>query len=137
MDILFTILAVIILLPLVFQGLGMLLQIFLGGGIGLYALWSSIWDRETPLTAKEGAISGAVFAIAIFIIDVILYFICLLLNIRAYETISELNYWLNIIPLILFVLSLIRLKFKFGICFVAVENCLTVLLSLMLVSIFF
>lgn len=121
MEFIFKIIFVLIALSLVVEGIGILFQLVLGGGIGILALVGAIWDKETPLTFKEGLIAGAIFAIGVLILLFIVSLMGILFH-GLYSLLPTLNNLFNVLAILGTAISFIRLKFKFGIAFILAEN---------------
>lgn|GEM_PF-3730796 len=121
MDTVLKIILFLVLLPLVLQGISMMFHFIIGGGVGLTALFGMIWDKEERLTGKDGAITGVMFAVAIIIFDVLLLLLGFVFH-GVYSWIQGFNELMNGIVLIAAIVSIFRLKFKFGMAMLVVEN---------------
>ena len=104
----------IVVLPLFLEGLSLVFQLVLGGSLGGLALFGCIWDKEQPLSAKQGLLFGVVsvvFLIAyIFFIYVVSSFIPEGLYSFLLTVLFVISHGLYVFPF----LALIRGKFSFA-----------------------
>ena len=128
----------IILLPLLFEGIMFVLQIVLGGGMGIASLLHSIWDTQTKLTFKHGAIIGFIYAIALFCLNVI---ICIPFILFMHENILDflvnMGRILNLLAGFIGIIALVRFKIAFGLSFLLIESITDYILFIVILKIFF
>lgn len=132
MDIIWKLIAGIVLLPFFFWGLSMILQFMGIAGIGIFTAFASVWDKGVKLNYKEGLLVGLGYMIlAIFIGGVFLW----LIGLRAMEHSAFYQFIkgaYEFLGLGLIIVAVIRLKFKFAIGFTSSMLGISLLLEILI-----
>lgn len=138
MDIVLPIIIVLVILPLILEGIGLLLQFFLGGGMSLFILFRTIWDKEQSLTFKEGSIVGLIAILLIAAFDTLSYLlISYLLGGDSTTFIEIFNQIFGYMAIFVILVSFVRLKFKFGVGFFVSYTIAGIILAFIMWKILF
>lgn len=121
MDFFFKICLGIILIPFFLWGLSTVLQVVLGAGVGIFSLFNIIWNKEMELSYSEGLITGVVFVVARVLLLLLLSFVFSFININD-SILVYINNFIYLITTIIFVIALIRKKFKFAFSFFLIND---------------
>lgn len=128
MDVLWNIFLGIVCLPLFFIGLNIVLKFVFGTGIGLISFFGMIWNRQEKLTPKQGVVYGGFYVLFQLLLGFIstLFFsnLCDLPGLTAF-----LMNFFGFLPLVVFLISLVRGKFVFGFLFFLVSQISFLLFS--------
>ena len=116
MEMLWKVLIGIIALPLLLAGLNIIVQIMIGSGAGLLTLFTSIWDKDTKLSAQEGLVVGVGYVLAQRFVVFIFAFVFGLAGVGS-SFVDGLSSFLSLIPIFVLLVAIIRKKFLFGISF--------------------
>ena len=111
----------IIAIPFIIWGIQIILSVILGGAVGGLSLFGAIWDKQQPLSWKDGIGAGLVYTLFIVILDIILCSFIIFTGGFA-SLVFFTNLTLIFIAWIVALVALIRTKFKFAASFLVTHT---------------
>ncbi len=127
MEILWKICLGIIAIPFLLWGLSFVFQVLLGASFGIASLFGMIWDKEEKLSFKEGLITGVVFVLGRSILLLLFGFILSFVG-KGESLLDGISLIISLLTIIIFLISLFRMKFKFAFSFMFTNEVLLTLI---------
>ena len=136
MDLIKDILIIIVAIPIFIWAFMNAIPIFLFIIGGLSHMLSNLWDKNHILMFKDGAIEGSIFAAVKICVMFFIIFISAFIDINTVRVLNLINGFFYSLLFLIFITAIIRLKIKYIIGFISLEEVIGTLGLLFVNAIF-